>query len=107
MDKKTAELIDKIETQLGQLMDSFSEPREKRGPFEIKTAILIAAIEGKKKWPIIYKANLNGKLFKKYVDPLEKKGFIEEDMARQLFKTTERGIEFLEAFSNLMEKYLL
>jgi predicted transcriptional regulator len=78
----------------------------KRSDVEISTAILQVALNGAKKSHIIYKANLNFKLGKKYLTRLIKSGLIEgPDKKRGVFLTTEKGVEYLkyvEGFKQFM-----
>lgn len=83
-------------------IELFEGAREKREFLEIIAGILLAANETKK-WRIIYRANLNGQMFEKYIKMLTKTGLIEEDEERHLFVTTDAGVKFLENFSHLME----
>jgi predicted transcriptional regulator len=78
----------------------------KRSDMEIAAAILQVALNGAKKSHIIYKANLNFKLGKKYLTRLIKSGLIEgPDERHQVFSTTEKGVEYLkyvEGFKQFM-----
>jgi predicted transcriptional regulator len=69
----------------------------KRSDLEITTAILHVAVNGAKKSHIIYKANLNFKLGKKYLTRLIKSGLIDGPATgRRVFSTTEKGVAYLK-----------
>ena len=69
---------------------------------EIYADILKASLDGARKSHIVYKANLNFKIVKKYLDGLRVNGLITSpDDDNQVFKTTEKGIKFLEHFKGL------
>jgi len=76
----------------------------KRSDIEISAAILKVALNGAKKSHIIYKANLNFKIGKKYLDRLITSGLIKGPNNRSKgFWTTEKGVEYLnyvEGFKN-------
>ena len=78
----------------------------KRNSIEIYAAILKAARNGARKSHIVYKANLNFKIVKSYLDHLRQSGLISgPDNQNRVFRTTNKGIEYLdyfEGFSNYM-----
>lgn len=57
----------------------------------------ISRLGAKKTW-IVYKANLNFKLVKEYLDELMEKRLINFDGS--LYETTDQGLDFLEEYSN-------
>ena len=80
----------------------------KRSDMEISTAILRVALNGAKKSHIIYKANLNFPLGKKYLTRLIKSGLIEgPDKRTRVFSTTEKGVEYLKYFEGFKQFMLL
>lgn len=71
----------------------------KRNDIEITADILKVAREGAKKSHIVYKTNLNFKIAKKYLNYLKKAGLIVGPLGnKRLFKTTEKGINYLKYF---------
>ncbi len=71
----------------------------KRSDIEISADILRVAMEGARKSHIVYKANLNFKLIRDYLDRLQKSGLIEGPSETSgVFSTTEKGIEYLDHF---------
>ena len=77
----------------------------KRSEIEISADILRVARNGAKKSHIVYKANLNFKLIKKYLNRLEKAGLIIMGSKGEgrVFKTTERGAEYLDHFNGFKD----
>ena len=76
----------------------------KRSNMEISADILKVTLNGAKKSHIVYKANLNFQLGKKYMDHLRSCGLIQGPSDREkAFYTTERGMEFLKYFEGLKE----
>ena len=63
--------------------------------------ILVLGLKGAKKTEIVYKANLNFKIGKKYLDFLLAKGLMTEDSlqgTRKIYRTTEKGKMFIKRF---------
>jgi predicted transcriptional regulator len=73
---------------------------ERRGRLEITAEVLSVAGNGAGKTEIVYKANLNFKRLKRYLDDLEEKGLLEN--SGPFYKTTERGREFLRDYHQMM-----
>lgn len=74
--------------------------RLKRGQLEIMAAILtIACGKGATKTSLVYKANLNFNMGKKYIALLMSKDLLErvEASTPALYRTTEKGSKALEA----------
>ncbi|MFB0543557.1 MAG: winged helix-turn-helix domain-containing protein [Candidatus Bathyarchaeia archaeon] len=70
----------------------------RRNNLDIMAEVLeIAQLGAKKTW-IVYKANLNFKIVKDYLDELMEKGLLEYDGS--IYSTTDRGFEFLEEYRN-------
>jgi len=65
--------------------------------------MLKAALGGARKSHIAYRANLNPKYLKEYLDLLMKSGLIEKE--GKIYRTTRKGIEFLDLFSEI-NRYL-
>jgi predicted transcriptional regulator len=59
------------------------------------------AYETKKTTVIMYNTLLNHPVLKEYWLGLAEKGLLKYDSATQTFKTTEKGLRFLEVFSEL------
>jgi predicted transcriptional regulator len=72
---------------------------------EILGSILKVAGSGTLKTHIMYRANLSHRQLEKYLSFLENKGllmgFVDEDTNTNLYKVTEKGIEFLKEFTHL------
>ncbi|MDQ1279178.1 MAG: hypothetical protein QG670_438 [Thermoproteota archaeon] len=77
---------------------------KKRSEIEILADILQITRKGAKKSHIVYKANLNFKIVKYYIELLEKSDLISgpEDSSR-LFNITEKGIKYLDHFEAFKE----
>jgi predicted transcriptional regulator len=76
----------------------------KRSEVEIANAILHVSLNGAKKSHIIYKANLNFKLGKKYLTRLITAGLIDEpNNGSRVFTTTEKGVEYLKYVDGLKQ----
>jgi len=73
----------------------------RRNDLDICADILKVAKEGAKKTHIVYQANLNFKIVKKYLERLTENGFLESEKGN--FYTTERGGKFLRQYSTLIE----
>jgi predicted transcriptional regulator len=70
----------------------------RRNNLDIMAEILeIARLGAKKTW-IVYKANLNFKLVKEYLDELMEKRLLGSDGS--IYQTTDQGLEFLEEYRN-------
>jgi predicted transcriptional regulator len=84
-----------------------SDARGKRDRHDIVAEILETARGGAIKTHIMYKAKLSYKQLDDYVTLLVKRGFLENHttvrngQARQVFKTSERGEEFIRNFRTL------
>ena len=79
----------------------------KRSDIEISAAILQVARNGAKKSHIVYKANLNFKIGKKYMDRLIHSGLLMEPHGEdRFFRTTEKGVDYINYIHGLKD-YLL
>ena len=72
----------------------------RRNKIDIAADIIEIAMNGVKKTSIVYLANLNFTIFGQYLKLLSEKGFIEVENG--LVYTTERGIDFLVKYKDLM-----
>ena len=76
----------------------------KRSDIEISAAILQVARNGAKKSHIIYKANLNFKIGKKYLDHLINSGLLRGSKGEnRVFRTTEKGADYINYFKGFKE----
>jgi predicted transcriptional regulator len=91
---------------LTQTIEDVYGNNRKRSSVEICADILIVAKKGAKKSHIVYKANLNFKLLDKYLERLQDSDMIAGPMANNLFKTTEKGLEYLNHFRELRDFFL-
>ncbi|MDQ4016880.1 MAG: winged helix-turn-helix domain-containing protein [Thermoproteota archaeon] len=73
-----------------------------RNRIEIICQILEAANGGViKKIEIMYKANLSYTQLKEYVIVLTESDLLRYDLDKQTFKTTEKGLRFLDAYNHM------
>ena len=84
----------------------FSSGIRKRSDIDIMANILIEANKGKKKTRIMYRCNLSHKQLQVYLNLLLEMEFLalhqKKEGARQnYFRTTSKGLEFLEAYQTL------
>ena len=82
-----------------QISQKFEEEGH-RDSLEIKAQILIVAVRGRRKTHIVYKANLSSGSISAHLKELKEAGLIEYNSEKKLFKTTIKGIRFLENFSD-------
>ena len=73
----------------------------RRGMFEISADILKVAMNGAKKSHLVYRANLNFEVIERYLKRLIKGGLIEN--SGRIFRTTEKGIEFIDHFKRFKD----
>jgi predicted transcriptional regulator len=66
--------------------------------------ILSTAREGARKTEMVYKANLNFNRAERYIPFLEERGLMENSGA--VYKTTEKGTEFLHEYQMIKELFL-
>jgi len=80
---------------------------KKRHLIDIYADILEISRNGALKTHIVGKANLNFSIVDRYLSKLIDMGLIEVDLlpftCRYIYKTTERGIKFLEKYHELLE----
>lgn len=67
---------------------------------DIMADILRVARGGAKKTWIVYKANLNFKIVRDYLAELKRKGLLSSQEDIGFYRTTERGLEFLEQYDS-------
>ena len=76
----------------------------KRSDMEISADILKVTVNGALKSHIVYKANINFQLGKKYLDRLTNSGLIVDSVnGRRVYFTTDKGKEYLKQFEDLKE----
>lgn len=71
---------------------------------DVISSILEAATNGTKKTRIMYRAALNFKQMQRYLPLLIKRGLlknVQTDGARTIYKTTEKGLNFLKKYEEL------
>ncbi len=76
----------------------------RRDSKDIEAAILRIAETGAKKTQLVYQANLNFKIVKRYLERLIEQGYLDHivlDSRNSLFQTTSRGQEFLRRYAAL------
>ena len=84
-----------------------SDASKRRDRHDIAVEILRTAIEGKIKTHIMYKAKLSYAQLNEYMQLLLNKGLLEnvtirqKKMDKKVYKTTRKGLEFLEIFDNV------
>jgi predicted transcriptional regulator len=85
---------------------TLASPRPRRTQVDIIIEILAAASkEGATKTALVYKSNLNFTLVQKYVDLLQRRGFLDKVPACDgcaTYKTTAGGAEALKALRSAM-----
>lgn len=72
----------------------------RRDKIEIIVDILKVALHGAKKTHIVYKANLNFTVFKRYLIGLEEKGLLMKINGGH-YITTQKGSQFLEQYNKI------
>lgn len=70
----------------------------RRNYLDICVEILQVARTGAKKTHIVYKANLNFRIVREYLNRLIKSGMLSSAQISGLYTTTERGEKFLESY---------
>ncbi|RLI50592.1 transcriptional regulator [Candidatus Bathyarchaeota archaeon] len=76
----------------------------KRSDMEISADILKVTVNGALKSHIVYKANINFQLGKKYLDRLTNSGLIVDSVnGRRVYFTTDKGREYIKQFEDLKE----
>ena len=73
----------------------------RRSDLDICADILVAARSGAKKTHIVYRANLNFKLVRKYLRRLIENGLLRPSPEKNVYTTTDEGMDFLEQYRKL------
>ena len=74
----------------------------KRSDMEISADILKVTVNGALKSHIVYKANINFQLGKKYLDRLTNSGLIVDSVnGSRIYYTTDKGREYIKQFEDL------
>jgi len=74
--------------------------RVRRNDLDICADILNVAQSGARKTQIVYQANLNFKIVKRYLERLTSGGMLDSEESR--FYTTEKGVDFLDNYRALI-----
>ena len=75
---------------------------KRRSNIEISADILKVAMNGAKKSHIVYRANLNFDVVKRYLKRLNEAGLINlPSLNGHIFKTTSKGKEYINQYENL------
>ena len=77
----------------------------RRNDLDICSDILQVAKSGAKKTHIVYQANLNFNIVKKYLNRLISNGMLDSNEEGRLFVTTTRGLGFIEQYRALVSPY--
>lgn len=80
-------------------MDLRSFRPQRRSRPDIIHDILTIAKEGAKKTKIVYKANLNFRFLKRYLETLIGSGMIEKD--GKLWRTTPKGLRYISRYRDM------
>ena len=75
----------------------------RRNNLDICADLLNVAKEGARKTQMVYKANLNFKIIKKYINRLSEYGFLESE--RGQYFTTDKGNRFLVQYREFTEPF--
>ena len=75
---------------------------KRRNSTDISVQILKIALKGARKSHIVYRANLNFEVVKKYLHKLNTSGLITHpSTTKHLFQTTPKGAEYIHQYDNL------
>lgn len=77
--------------------------KAQRDKLSIIVEILEVAQQGAPKTHIMYRTNLNYKTLNRYVGLLLKKELLSKILNERMYKTTDRGVDFLECYHEIME----
>ena len=75
----------------------------RRNELDIMADIVMVARNGSHKTGLVYKANLNFKIVKKYIKRMFDNGFLEKRDG--MFYSTQKGIDFLESYRSTMNLF--
>jgi len=83
--------------------------KRKRGPLEIARDLLEVAKYGARPTALVYGANLNFNIIKKYLKEMEDNGLIHveilDGVRSRLYTTTESGLAFIDSVSRTLDLY--
>ena len=74
-----------------------------RSRSEIASRILESTASGTTRTKIMYKAYLSYTQLKEYLPVLEENGLLEYDKGEQIYRTTQKGLHFLNITNSLQE----
>jgi predicted transcriptional regulator len=74
---------------------------KKRDGMDISADILRLAVHGAIKTRIVYGANLNFKIVEGYLSRLTGLGLLENRDGRRMYRTTEKGLAFINGYEEL------
>ena len=80
---------------------------KRRNNVDIMADILRVARGGAKKTWIVYRANLNFKIVKDYLSELTEKGLLAAPEGLSLYRTTEKGLDFLEQYDSFRKFHMV
>ena len=80
-----------------------SESSRKRNDVEISADILKVARNEVRKSHLVYRTNLNFKLVDKYLELLNRNELIKGPSNNKTFKTTEKGLKYLDHFDGFQQ----
>lgn len=75
----------------------------KRNDMDICHDVLKVTMEGAKKTQVVYQANLNFNIVKKYLDALIRAGYVEYRENVKLYFTTSQGSWFVDQYSDVVQ----
>jgi predicted transcriptional regulator len=75
----------------------------RRNDLDICADLLKVAMDGAKKTQLVYRANLNFKIVKKYIERLSENGLLVN--VNKSYFTTERGFTFINRYHELVGSY--
>jgi len=83
--------------------------KRKRGPLEIARDLLEVAKYGARPTALVYGANLNFNIIKKYLKEMEENGLIHvetlDGVRSRLYTPTESGLAFMDSVSRTLDLY--
>ena len=79
----------------------------RRTSLDVYVDILEAAERGAKKTRLVYRANLNFEIIKKYIASLLDSGLLIINEEDGMYYTTEKGLRFASKYKDLMEPLIL
>lgn len=78
----------------------------KRAYLEVARDILNVARTGARPTQLVYRANLNFNVIKRYVAEMEEAGLLAvKGIEPRIYTTTQKGIEFIESLNRTLEIY--